>query len=71
MRRNKKYWFWRSVLICSVFFGCVLFGIAGVFKAYEGITKTAYAEQQPAIEQKNGEIIFLGQRFSFKIGLNK
>ncbi len=63
--KDKKYWFWRSVCISSVIFGCIVLGIAGVAKAFEGISKTAFYEQQSAIEITENEIIILGQRFEF------
>ena len=67
MKNNsKKYWFWRSVLISSVIFGCAVVCIFGTAEAYEGIVKTGFSSQQQAIEYTDGEIIIFGQKISLK-----
>lgn len=63
-KKSKKYWFWRSVLISSVVFGCIIFCIVGIFEAYEGIARTGFAEEIQAIEYDDGEFIVFGKKIS-------
>lgn len=67
MKKNSKsYWFWRSVLISSVIFGCAIVCAFGTAEAYEGIIKTGFAQETKAVEYNDGEVTVFGKKISFK-----
>ena len=55
MKRNTKLFF-RSFFISSVVVFCLLLGIFGITKAYEGIRLIGFGEYRSAVEIDNGEI---------------
>lgn len=55
MKRSTKLFF-RSFYISSVVVFCLLLGIFGITKAYEGIRLVGFGEYRNAIEIENGNI---------------
>lgn len=55
MKRSTKLFF-RSFYISSVVVFCLLLGIFGITKAYEGIRLVGFGEYRNAIEIDNGNI---------------
>lgn len=55
MKRSTKLFF-RSFYISSVVVFCLLLGIFGMTKAYEGIRLVGFGEYRNAIEIENGNI---------------
>lgn len=55
MKQSTKL-FLRSFLISSVVAFCLLFGILGIIKAYEGIRLIGFGEYRSAVEVDNGDI---------------
>lgn len=55
MKRSTKLFF-KSFYISSVVVFCMLLGIFGITKAYEGIRLVGFGEYRNAIEIENGNI---------------
>lgn len=56
--KKKIILFLRTVYISSVIIFCLLLGIFGVCKAYEGIRLVGFGEYRNAIEQNDEGILF-------------
>lgn len=55
MKRSTKL-FLKSWYLSSVILLCLVLGVFGIIKAYEGIRLVGYGEYRNAIEIDNGEI---------------
>lgn len=64
MKDNKRYWFWRAVLISAVVLGCTVFLLAGSVAVYEGIAKTGRFEYEQAVCIDDGYLIIFGKKIS-------
>ncbi len=63
MKRSTKIYF-RSFYISFVVIMCLCFGWIGISTAYENMVQTAFGEEKPAIEIKDGRL----RIFDFEIG---
>lgn len=64
MKKNTKIFF-KSFYVSSVIVFCIIIGILGITKAYEGIRLIGFGEYRNAIEIDNGEFKF----FDFSLRL--
>ena len=55
MKRSTKL-FLRSFYISSVVVFCLIIGVLGISKAYEGIRLVGFGEYRNAVEIENGDI---------------
>lgn len=57
MKRKYKLFF-KSWYLSSVIVFCLLFGILGIFKAYENIRLIGFGEYRKAVEYEDGVLRF-------------